>query len=139
MRINKVFKVLPRQLYQGFSIRMILLIINNNKWYKKQGEGAVLLQSQPASYRKSSPCVPVLKVSHNPSETLRNTLQYLGNQETSKMLTTTETIEKPISPTEKIALDNQKVCEAFIKYYEAGDRQNALEYAKVIFLKAMSL
>jgi len=55
------------------------------------------------------------------------------------MLTTTETIEKPISPTEKIALDNQKVCEAFIKYYEAGDRQNALEYAKVIFLKAMSL
>jgi len=55
------------------------------------------------------------------------------------MLTTTETIEKPISPAEKIALDNQKVCEAFIKYYEAGDRQNALEYAKVIFLKAMSL
>ena len=55
------------------------------------------------------------------------------------MLTTTETIEKPISPTEKIALDNQKVCEAFIQAYEAGDRKNALEYAKVVMLKAMSM
>lgn len=55
------------------------------------------------------------------------------------MLTTTETIEKPLSPTEKIALDNQKVCEAFIQAYEAGDRKTACEYAKVIFLKALSL
>lgn len=83
--------------------------------------------------------MPVLKVSQNPSETLQDTLYYLGNRDTPQMLTTTETIEKPLSPTEKIALDNQKVCEAFIKYYEAGDRQNACEYAKVIFLKALSL
>ena len=55
------------------------------------------------------------------------------------MLTTTCTIEKPLTPTEKIALDNQKVCEAFIQAYEAGDRQTACEYAKVIFLKALSL
>lgn len=55
------------------------------------------------------------------------------------MLTVTETIEKPLTPTQKIALDNQKVCEAFIQAYEAGDRQTACEYAKVIFLKALSL
>jgi len=55
------------------------------------------------------------------------------------MLTTTETIERPLTATQKIALDTQKVCEEFIKFYEAGDRQNACEYAKVIFLKALSL
>ena len=55
------------------------------------------------------------------------------------MLTVTETIEKPLSATEKIALDTQKVCEEFIKYYEAGDRKNACEYAKVVMLKALSL
>ena len=55
------------------------------------------------------------------------------------MLTTTCTIEKPLTPTEKIALDNQKVCEAFIQAYEAGDKQTALEYAKVVMLKAMSM
>jgi hypothetical protein len=55
------------------------------------------------------------------------------------MLTTTEVIEKPLTPQQKIALDNQKVCEAFIQAYEAGDRQNALQYAKVVMLKAMSL
>jgi len=55
------------------------------------------------------------------------------------MLTVTETTERSLTATEKIALDNQKVCEAFIKYYEAGDRKNACEYAKVVMLKAMSL
>ena len=55
------------------------------------------------------------------------------------MLTTTEVIEKPLTPQQKIALDNQKVCEAFIQAYEAGDRQNAMQYAKVVMLKAMSL
>ena len=55
------------------------------------------------------------------------------------MLTTTEVIEKPLTPQQKIALDNQKVCEAFIQAYEAGDKQNALQYAKVVMLKAMSL
>lgn len=55
------------------------------------------------------------------------------------MLTVTETIEKPLDPTQKIALDNQKVCEAFIQAYEAGDRQTACEYAKVVMLKALSL
>ena len=55
------------------------------------------------------------------------------------MLTTTEVIEKPLTPQQKIALDNQKVCEAFIQAYEAGDKQNALQYAKVVMLKAMCL
>lgn len=55
------------------------------------------------------------------------------------MLTETLTIESPLDPSKKIALDNQKVCEAFIQAYEAGDRQTACEYAKVIFLKALSL
>jgi hypothetical protein len=55
------------------------------------------------------------------------------------MLTVTETIEKPLTATEKIALDNQKVCEAFIQAYEAGDKKTAVEYAKVVMLKAMCL
>ena len=83
--------------------------------------------------------VPDLKVSHRPSETLPDALYYLGNRETSQMLTKTSTVITEISPQEKIALDTQKVCEAFIQAYEAGDRQNALQYAKVVMLKAMSL
>ena len=55
------------------------------------------------------------------------------------MLTTTETIEKPLTPAEKIALDNQKVCEAFVEALKAGDKKTATEYAKVIMLKAMCL
>jgi len=55
------------------------------------------------------------------------------------MLTTTEVIEKPLTPQQKIALDNQKVCEAFTEAYEAGDRSMAVAYAKVLMLKAMSL
>ena len=55
------------------------------------------------------------------------------------MLTETLTIESPLDPSKKIALDNQKVCEAFIQAYEAGDKQTALEYAKVVMLKAMSM
>ena len=55
------------------------------------------------------------------------------------MLTETLTIESPLDPSKKIALDNQKVCEAFIQAYEAGDRQTACEYAKVVMLKAMSM
>jgi hypothetical protein len=83
--------------------------------------------------------VPDLKVSHRPSETLPDALYYLGNQKTFQMLTKTSTVITEISAQEKIALDTQKVCEAFIQAYEAGDRQNALQYAKVVMLKAMSL
>ena len=55
------------------------------------------------------------------------------------MLTTTETIVKPLTATEKIALDNQQVCEAFVEALKAGDKKTATEYAKVIMLKAMCL
>jgi hypothetical protein len=55
------------------------------------------------------------------------------------MLTTTEVIEKPLTPQQKVALDNQKVWEGFMEAYEAGDKQNALQYAKVIMLKAFSV
>ncbi len=83
--------------------------------------------------------MPVLKVSQNPSEDLPDALYYLGNRETSQMLTTTEVIEKPLTPQQKIALDNQQVCEAFVEALKAGDKKTATEYAKVIMLKAMSL
>jgi hypothetical protein len=55
------------------------------------------------------------------------------------MLTTTEVIEKPLTPQQKVALDNQKVWEGFMEAYEAGDKHNALQYAKVIMLKAFSV
>lgn len=83
--------------------------------------------------------VPDLKVSHRPSETLPDALYYLGNRETSQMLTKTSTVITEISAQEKIALDTQKVCEAFIEAYEAKDYKVAVSYAKVIMLKAMCL
>jgi len=55
------------------------------------------------------------------------------------MLTKTQTIETDLSPQEKIALDDLKVCEAFMAARAAGDKQTALEYAKVIMLKAFSV
>lgn len=55
------------------------------------------------------------------------------------MLTVTETITRPLDTTERLALDPSEVCEAYCAAMVAGDRQNALEYAKIIMLKAMSL
>jgi hypothetical protein len=78
-------------------------------------------------------------VSQNPSEDHPDALYYLGNRDTHQMLTTTETIVKPLTATEKIALDNQQVCEAFVEALKAGDKKTATEYAKVIMLKAMCL
>ena len=83
--------------------------------------------------------MPVLKVSQNPSEDLPDALYYLGNRETSQMLTKTQTVETPLSPTEKISLDDQKVCEAFIQAYRDNDKHLAVAYAKVLMLKAMCL
>ena len=83
--------------------------------------------------------MPVLKVAQNPSEDLPDALYYLGNRETSQMLTKTQTVETPLSPAEKISLDDQKVCEAFIQAYRAKDKHLAIAYAKVLMLKAMCL
>jgi hypothetical protein len=55
------------------------------------------------------------------------------------MLTTTEVIEKPLTPQQKIALDDQKVCEAFMAARVEGNKKVALEYAKVIMLKAFAV
>jgi hypothetical protein len=55
------------------------------------------------------------------------------------MLTTTEVIEKPLTAQQKIALDDQIVCEAFIEAYRAKDKNLAVAYAKVLMLKAMCL
>lgn len=55
------------------------------------------------------------------------------------MLTVTETTERTLNVHEKLALDTQKVCEAFVKAYETSDRQTAIEYAKIVMLKAMSM
>jgi hypothetical protein len=55
------------------------------------------------------------------------------------MLTVTKTIEQPITSADKIALNNQTVCDALIAALESGDKKNACEYAKVMMLKAMSM
>ena len=55
------------------------------------------------------------------------------------MLTVTETITRPLDTTERLALDTSEVCEAYCAAMVAGDRQNALEYAKIIMLQAMSM
>ena len=55
------------------------------------------------------------------------------------MLTITETIEKPLTATQKIALDTQNVCEAYLKHMAAGEKSESLAYAKVLMLKAMCL
>ena len=55
------------------------------------------------------------------------------------MLTVTETVERSISTAEKIALDNQLVCEKLIQAIESQDKPMALQYAKVMMLKAMSM
>jgi hypothetical protein len=83
--------------------------------------------------------VPVLKVSQNPSKDHPDALYYLGNRDTHQMLTTTEVIEKPLTAAEKISLDDQRVCEAFIEAYRAKDKHLAVAYAKVLMLKAMCL
>jgi hypothetical protein len=54
------------------------------------------------------------------------------------MLTKIQTIETDLSPQEKIALDDLKVCEAFMEARKAGDKQTALQYAKVMMLKAFN-
>jgi hypothetical protein len=55
------------------------------------------------------------------------------------MLTKIQTVETDLSPTEKIALDDQKVCEAFMAARVEGNKKVALEYAKVIMLKAFAV
>ena len=55
------------------------------------------------------------------------------------MLTKTQTIETDLSPEEKIALDDLKVCEAFMAASVEGNKKVALEYAKVIMLKAFAV
>tara|TARA_R100000030_G_scaffold100358_1_gene93197 strand:- start:76 stop:333 length:258 start_codon:yes stop_codon:yes gene_type:complete len=55
------------------------------------------------------------------------------------MLTTTETIEKRLSPSELISLDTQKVFEAYCAALDAKDKQQACEYAKVFMMKAFAV
>jgi len=55
------------------------------------------------------------------------------------MLTTTKTIESRLSPSELIALDTQKVFEAYCSALDSKDKQKACEYAKVFMLKAFAV
>lgn len=55
------------------------------------------------------------------------------------MLTTTETIERPLNATEKLSLDTQLVIESYAKHFNAGERNEAIAYAKVLMLKAMAM
>lgn len=64
---------------------------------------------------------------------------YMSRREFHPMLTVTETVERSISADEKIALDNQLVCEKLIQAIESQDKPMALQYAKVMMLKAMTL
>ena len=73
-----------------------------------------------------------------PSRPLSAMVRLLGNRETS-MLTITETIQRPLSPTETLSLDTQRVMEAYLKHMEAGEKPETLAYAKVLMLKAMAM
>jgi hypothetical protein len=55
------------------------------------------------------------------------------------MLTATETIERELTPNEKLSLDTQRVMEAYLKHMTAGERVETLAYAKVLMLKAMAM
>lgn len=76
-------------------------------------------------------------MSHKPSETLPDALYYLGNQETA-MLSSTKTIEAPLSPSELVSLDTQQVFEAYCTAIQSKDKKMACEYAKVFMLKAFA-
>jgi hypothetical protein len=54
------------------------------------------------------------------------------------MLTLTKTVEQPLNPDEKIALDTRAVCDALIDALDSHDKNSALKYAKVLMLKAFS-
>jgi len=82
--------------------------------------------------------VPDLKVAQRPSKDLRDALYYLGNRETH-MFAVTETIERPLNPDERLALDNQKVFEVYCKAMAEGDKPTALEAAKTLMLKAFAV
>ena len=53
-------------------------------------------------------------------------------------LTKTKTIEQPLQTDEKIALDTRAVCDALIDALDSRDKENAVEYAKVLMLKAFN-
>jgi hypothetical protein len=55
------------------------------------------------------------------------------------MLTATETTTRQLYAHEKIALDNNIVTENLLKAFEDGDKCVAVEYAKILMLKAMTL
>lgn len=55
------------------------------------------------------------------------------------MLTVTETIERDLTPTERLSLDTQRVMEAYLKHMAAGEKPETLAYAKVLMLKAMAM
>jgi hypothetical protein len=63
----------------------------------------------------------------------------MSRREFNPMLTVTETIQRDLNPDEKLALDNRAVVDAYIASMESGDRESALNYAKVVMLKAMAL
>jgi hypothetical protein len=55
------------------------------------------------------------------------------------MLTVTETITRDLTSTEKLSLDTQRVTEAYLKHLAAGERNEALAYAKIMMLKAFAV
>jgi hypothetical protein len=54
------------------------------------------------------------------------------------MLSSTKTIEAPLSPSELVSLDTQQVFEAYCTAIQSKDKKMACEYAKVFMLKAFA-
>jgi hypothetical protein len=55
------------------------------------------------------------------------------------MLTVTETTTRQLNANEKLSLDTQRVTEAYLKHLAAGEKHEAIAYAKVLMLKAMAM
>jgi len=55
------------------------------------------------------------------------------------MFAVSETIERPLTPDERLALDNQLVFDVYCKAMAGKDKSTALEAAKTFMLKAFAV
>ena len=55
------------------------------------------------------------------------------------MLTATQTVQRDLTATEKIALDTTLIIDNYVEAMNNQDKSVAIAYAKVLMLKAMSL
>lgn len=55
------------------------------------------------------------------------------------MFTVSETIKRSLTPSERLALDNQEVFDVYCKAMAENDRSTACEAAKTFMLKALAV